>query len=168
MPLARERLMICSYCASLVPADARVCQQCGAPQPLNSPRRWRREALASEHDARSAPFDSPLWLDSPETERSSRLARLLDRPHQAPTSRYGPPGAYPAPVPSFRTNAVIAFVLYLLFFLPGLIASAVWWNEARKVERRTGRTPPGKGCLTVMLYWGIAVIAFWVMIFAFV
>jgi hypothetical protein len=68
-------------------------------------------------------------------------------------------------VRSFRLNVVIAFILYFPFFLPGLIASAVWWNQARQIERLTGISPPGKGCLTGLLLYGLIVSLFGLMIF---
>jgi hypothetical protein len=71
---------------------------------------------------------------------------------QAPWA--GHPYPYWAPVPrmrSFRWQAVFALLLYFPFFLPGLIANIIWWNQARSLQAATGIAPRGKGCLTVML-----------------
>ena len=56
---------------------------------------------------------------------------------------------------SFRWQAFFALILYFPFFLPGLIANLIWWNQARKLEAATGIAPRGKGCLTVMLVWAV-------------
>lgn len=61
---------------------------------------------------------------------------------------------------SFRWQAFIAFVLYFPFFLPGLIANIIWWNQARSLEAATGIAPRGKGCLTVMLVCAVIMLVF--------
>ena len=69
---------------------------------------------------------------------------------QAPWSQQ--PYWIPAPrMRSFRWQAFFALILYFPFFLPGLIANIIWWNQARSLEAATGIAPRGKGCLTVML-----------------
>jgi hypothetical protein len=69
---------------------------------------------------------------------------------QAPWSQH--PYWVPAPrLRSFRWQAVFALILYFPFFLPGLIANIIWWNQARSLQAATGIAPRGKGCLTVML-----------------
>jgi hypothetical protein len=54
---------------------------------------------------------------------------------------------------SFTTPAIITLVLWFVFWVPGLIANIVYLKEATNVEKLTGRTPEGKGCLVGML-WG--------------
>lgn len=56
-----------------------------------------------------------------------------------------------AAVRSYTTPAIITLVLYFVFWLPGLIANIVYWNDARKTEQLIGRAPEGKGCLTALL-----------------
>ncbi len=51
----------------------------------------------------------------------------------------------------FTTKAFITFLLYLLLWVPGVIANYHFWKQANKVENLTGVAPPGKGCLTAML-----------------
>ena len=128
--------MICTYCASLVPADARVCQQCGAPQPFTPTGHWRRATVTIERDVHAFSSEPPVWADAPHARRSSQLARLLDPARQHPAAHAGPHGWHTLPVRSFRRHALIAFVLYFPFFLPGFIASAVWWREATSIEQR--------------------------------
>lgn len=53
---------------------------------------------------------------------------------------------------SFTTPAIITLVLYCVLWLPGLIANIVYWREAKTVERVTGHSPEGKGCLVAMLW----------------
>jgi TRAP-type mannitol/chloroaromatic compound transport system permease small subunit len=52
---------------------------------------------------------------------------------------------------SFTTKAIITLVLYIFFYIPGLIANFIFWNEAQQIKNRTGNTPAGTGCLTAML-----------------
>ncbi len=58
---------------------------------------------------------------------------------------------------SFTTPAVITLVLYVVLWLPGLIANIVYWLEAKRVEEETGRAPDGKGCLVAML-WVLSIV----------
>jgi hypothetical protein len=46
---------------------------------------------------------------------------------------------------SFTTPAIITLVLYFVFWIPGLIANVVYYNEANSIQKRTGREPEGKG-----------------------
>lgn len=52
---------------------------------------------------------------------------------------------------SYTTSAVIVFLLYWLFWLPGLIFNLVYLRDARRMERLAGTSLPGAGCLTIML-----------------
>ena len=69
------------------------------------------------------------------------------------------PSLYPAPQPvnvyfqnqSFTNKAVIAFLLYWLGYVPGLIFNVMFLIEAHRVEGETGRTPSGYGCLWATL-----------------
>ena len=69
------------------------------------------------------------------------------------------PSLYPAPVPqnvyfqnqSFTTKAVIAFLLYWLGYIPGLIFNIMFLVEAHRIQGETGRTPSGYGCLWATL-----------------
>jgi hypothetical protein len=51
----------------------------------------------------------------------------------------------------FFTEAIIVLVLYMLLWIPGLIANFVFLREAQQVQRATGRAPEGKGCLIALL-----------------
>lgn len=76
------------------------------------------------------------------------------------------PNPAPAPafhVPSFRKRVIVAFFLYFAGFFPGLIASFIWWRQARDFQRQTGIAPPGKGGLVALLGFGILVLAMWVL-----
>jgi hypothetical protein len=52
---------------------------------------------------------------------------------------------------SFTTRAVIAFLLYWVGYVPGLIFNIMFLMEAQRVQRETGRTPSGYGCLWATL-----------------
>jgi hypothetical protein len=52
---------------------------------------------------------------------------------------------------SFTGRAFITWILYWIFYVPGLVMNLVWWNEAKSVKKVTGRSPSGMGCLTFLL-----------------
>jgi hypothetical protein len=52
---------------------------------------------------------------------------------------------------SYTTQAVLTFVLYLVFWLPGVIANVLFLMDAKDMEKRAGHSLPGVGCLTFML-----------------
>jgi hypothetical protein len=52
---------------------------------------------------------------------------------------------------SFTGKAVLAFLLYWVGYVPGLIFNIMFISEARRVEAETGRTPSGMGCLWTTL-----------------
>jgi hypothetical protein len=59
------------------------------------------------------------------------------------------------PDKSFVSSAVIVALLYLLCWPVSLVLNIVWYNEAKDLERTTGREPDGKGCLLATLVVGI-------------
>jgi hypothetical protein len=69
-------------------------------------------------------------------------------PHHLPTPfsnvTYKPRG--------YTKTAILVLILYLLMWLPGLIVNVITLNQAKKEEKRTGRKPEGKGCLSTMLW----------------
>lgn len=146
--------MICRFCNSALAAGTLVCTQCGAPQPAQAPqapRPCRRQ------------MEFRVSWGEPTVDLSAPPAAPLV-PHQAPPP-YAVPAAFVArppwpqqpywipapPMRSFRWRAFLALILYFPFFLPGLIANIIWWNQARNLQAATGIAPRGKGCLTVML-----------------
>lgn len=57
---------------------------------------------------------------------------------------------------SYVTPALIVFLLYCFFYIPGLIFNIIYLNEAEKTARISGEKPGGMGCLQIMLYLQIA------------
>ncbi len=51
---------------------------------------------------------------------------------------------------SYLTPAIITMVLYLLIWLPGLVANIIYWQAASRDQRLSGRAPEGKGCLLAL------------------
>jgi hypothetical protein len=96
---------------------------------------------------------------SPSAPISAPLATQQAPPPYAPPASFAVQAPWnqhqywiPAPrMRSFRWQVFIALALYFPFFLPGLIANIIWWNQARSLEAATGIAPRGKGCLTMML-----------------
>jgi len=60
---------------------------------------------------------------------------------------------------SFISYAVICMLLYLLCWPLSLILNIMWYVEAKALENETGREPDGKGCLFVMLFVGVIILA---------
>ncbi|MCB9205344.1 MAG: hypothetical protein H6603_10245 [Flavobacteriales bacterium] len=60
---------------------------------------------------------------------------------------------------NFIGEAVLVLFLYLFFYLPGLIVNILYYMEARRIGRLAGHTPPGQGCLLVLLIWGVLTLA---------
>jgi hypothetical protein len=51
---------------------------------------------------------------------------------------------------SYLTPAIITMVLYLVLWLPGLIANIIYWQSASRDQRLSGHSPEGKGCLLAL------------------
>ncbi len=51
---------------------------------------------------------------------------------------------------SYLTPAILTMVLYLVLWLPGLVANIIYWQAASRDERLAGRPPEGKGCLLAL------------------
>lgn len=56
------------------------------------------------------------------------------------------------PAKSFTTPAVITMILYLVLWLPGLIANLVYLNEANAARDQSGVEPEGRGCLVALVF----------------
>lgn len=65
---------------------------------------------------------------------------------------------------SYTGSAVLVFILYWLFWLPGLIANYMFYNEAKRMERIAGQSLPGVGCLSLLLWlnilWIVGIVLF--------
>ena len=56
---------------------------------------------------------------------------------------------------SFTGPAIITLVLYFIFWIPGLIANVLYYKEAKEVQRVTGHSPQGMGCLSAMFWFAV-------------
>jgi len=52
---------------------------------------------------------------------------------------------------SYVSAAVITFVAYIFFWLPGLIFNIMYINDARRTQEIAGHSLPGVGCLWALL-----------------
>ena len=122
------------------------------------------DGLGSLPDVPAEPASIPAPYPSPGPQYQQSATQPLPPaypvPHQPP---YYP--AYPAIYPSvvsppqivyyqnqsFTGKAVVAFLLYWVGYLPGLIFNIMFINEAGHVKDETGRTPDGYGCLWATL-----------------
>jgi hypothetical protein len=57
---------------------------------------------------------------------------------------------------SYVSSAVITFIAYMIFWIPGLIFNVMYINDARKSQQVAGHSLPGVGCLYVLLIVNIA------------
>jgi len=53
---------------------------------------------------------------------------------------------------SFTGKAFLTWFLYWLLWFPGMIMNLVFLSEARRVTRLTGESPPGTGCLWLLIW----------------
>ena len=61
-----------------------------------------------------------------------------------------------AQMKSYTGAAILVFILYWLFYLPGLIANYIYYQEAKRMERMAGHALPGSGCLAFMFWINVA------------
>ncbi|GIK57990.1 MAG: hypothetical protein BroJett015_36530 [Chloroflexota bacterium] len=59
---------------------------------------------------------------------------------------------------SYTGSAVLVFILYWFFFLPGLIVNFIYYREAQRMQQLAGHSLPGQGCLGFMLWLNVIVI----------
>ncbi len=68
----------------------------------------------------------------------------------------GSPSLHDAPRRSNYIGwAILTWVLYYVFWLPGFVTNIIVWRSARRSQRVTGLRPVGKGCLFWLFVWGI-------------
>lgn len=60
---------------------------------------------------------------------------------------------------SSNTKAVLVFLLYLVIWVPGLIANILFYKEGKRMQRIAGEPLPGVGCLSPMLWLNMAMVA---------
>jgi hypothetical protein len=60
---------------------------------------------------------------------------------------------------SYTGAAVLVFILYMLFYIPGLIVNFIYYGEAQRMQRIAGHSLPGSGCLTFMLWINVATLS---------
>jgi len=61
---------------------------------------------------------------------------------------------------SYTGQAIVALVVYFIFWPVGLILNLVWRSEAKRMERVAGTSLPGAGCLTWLLVFQIGFATF--------
>jgi hypothetical protein len=137
--------MRCAACGSEQSESARFCSECGSPIHLQG----------SLPPAQPAP-QTAAWAPSPPPTQTPWS------PPATPATDYDALRRISAEQKSFTTPAIITLVLYIVLWVPGLIANIVYLNEASNIQRISGRAPEGKGCLIAMLvvFVGLPVIGF--------
>lgn len=60
---------------------------------------------------------------------------------------------------SYTGAAVVVFILYWLFWLPGTVVNYVYYQEAKRMERIAGNSLPGVGCLSALLWLNVVGVA---------
>lgn len=64
----------------------------------------------------------------------------------------------PAQLKSYTLHAVLVIVLYLFFFVPGLIANVIFYNEGKRMEQIAGVPLPGVGALAVLKRFSLLIL----------
>ena len=143
--------MPCPNCGGPTRPGAKFCGTCGAPLATTTAFAPTFVTYADSGPLADDPF-TPL----PPPMRPA--AAGASPPVAAPAGVDAPPVAVasggswlPATVPSYRRKAWIALGLYVLLWLPGMVANLVWWRETVVAERYTGVKPDGAGCLLWLL-----------------
>jgi hypothetical protein len=111
-------------------------------------------------------YPYPLSADSEHHPIPLPYQTYPSQPLHAPRNDQVLP-TYPAQQPkvvsirnqSFTSKAVIAFLLYFLFYIPGLIVNIMFISQANRVRKETGQTPSGIGCLWATLIVSIIPLA---------
>jgi hypothetical protein len=95
--------MRCPNYGQTLQPDDKFCENCGAPAPLES-----------SPDPYGSPFGEPIQLSPPIDIHSEPVAQQR----------------VASSVRSLTGLAVVTLVLYLIIWIPGLIANLVFWREA--------------------------------------
>lgn len=53
---------------------------------------------------------------------------------------------------SYTSAAIVTFVLYWLLWVPGFVANVLYYREAKEREQVAGRSLPGVGFLSILLW----------------
>jgi hypothetical protein len=61
---------------------------------------------------------------------------------------------------SYVGASVVTFLVYWLFYLPGLIVNLMYLSDANKTSDLAGQKPSGYGCLVFMLILGLLPLMF--------
>ena len=56
---------------------------------------------------------------------------------------------------SYIGPSIITFILYWLFYLPGLIVNLMYIGDANRTAKIAGQKPSGYGCLIALMIFGI-------------
>lgn len=120
--------LLCGNCGAAIGDGARFCQVCGrATDGTPPPPPALLPAVA--HSAYPAP--APLAYYQTATASYAHMA---------------------AATRSYTTPAVIVMILYLVLWIPGLIANLVYLHNANEDRDQTGIEPQGRGCLLALIF----------------
>ncbi len=120
-----------------------------ASQPLRYP----------QYPQQSSPLNYPQY---PPPSQPLQYPQYPQQTSYPPYPQQGPQYPHPAmyvapPQPvyirntSFTGKAAVAYLLYWVGYIPGLIFNIMFLNEANNIKKETGRTPEGMGCLWATL-----------------
>ena len=105
-----------------------------------------------------------VMVDHPTArEWLAKIDTLLNDPFMAQSQQPAyPPQQYPpqynaVPPKSYIGASMGLFLFYFFFWIPGIIFNIMYINEANRIQKETGQTPAGVGCLYIMLLPNILV-----------
>ncbi len=97
---------------------------------------------------------APMPANAPDRRQDLPPPQVSPRQNEAPLQVSEAERAA-ARMKSYTGSAVIVFVLYIFFFLPGLIVNYIYYKEAKRMQQIAGQSLPGQGCLGFMLWLNV-------------
>ena len=61
---------------------------------------------------------------------------------------------------SYIGASIVTFVLYLVFYIPGLVANILYYRDSRRIEALVNKKPSGQIVLLILLAWGFVPLFF--------
>ena len=164
-----DNLVLCPECQTRVFETESACGNCGYPVPkiISAAKSVViHEASPSKNSLALAEVKTPeSKVQQPQVYARTSQGDSVARSTEIAQGM----GAAMAMQKSYvGTSCLLLFVLYPMFYLPGLIMNIVYLNEAKRIKKLAGIAPTGTGFLSFLLtlfFWlplfgGIAVAVF--------
>ena len=147
-------IISCRECNGKVSTEAKACPHCGVPT-VEVNHKWASIAEEAEQIRTLDPLDAPLTESTIKTVQPIYEVRHVQEVRHI---RHDFPRRVRMSPPSVTWKAFAALVLYWVFWIPGFAANILFLQEAKSMQRRTGRAPEGMGCLAALLWMNITLV----------